>query len=210
MAMFFNRGSKPAAAAAAAAKPDVEVQFDKLLQTAATTDDSLSPQHLVALAGTLGIHEDDIVLYVLAWKLQCKTPMKISRDEWVRGLLGMRIDTMEKLKVAVPVLRNELKTSTNFRNFYNFVFDWVRESPQAKYVSTETACVMWPLIFEGRGFPHLKLWLEFFSSVYKKTVSRDLWRQTFDFAQISLESYDPSSSWPTAMDEFVEWQKSRK
>lgn len=206
--MFFNRGggAKPGSAAA---KPEIEVQFEKLLQTAAINDDSMSPQHLVALSAQLGVYEDDIVLYILAWKLQCKAPMKISRDEWVRGLLAMRLDTMEKLKAAIPVLRNELRTPSNFRSFYNFVFDWVRENNQAKYISTDTACAMWPIVFDGRGFASLKLWLEFFSSVYKKTVSRDLWRQTLDFSQVSLDAYDPSSSWPTAMDEFVEWRKGR-
>ena len=107
------------------------------------------------------------------------------------------------------MLRNELRTSTNFRSFYNFVFDWVRENPQARYVSAETACVMWPIVFEGRAFPHQKLYIDFFTNVYKKTISRDLWRQSLDFSQISLDAYDPTSSWPTAIDEFVEWQKSK-
>lgn len=204
--MFFSR--KPDAAAKAT-KSDIELQFDKLLQSAQCDDDCLSPQHLVALAQLLAVHEDDIVLYILAWKLQCKIPLKIARDEWVRGLLALRIDTIEKLKGAVPVLRNELRTSTNFRSFYNFVFDWVRENPQARYVSAETACVMWPIVFEGRAFPHQKLYIDFFTNVYKKTISRDLWRQSLDFSQISLDAYDPTSSWPTAIDEFVEWQKSK-
>lgn len=207
MSLFFNRGKN-----SSGTKSDIEVQFDKLVQSLQSQDgtDSLHPQHLVVLAEQLGIGEDDIALYVLAWKLKASEPMTIHKREWVDGLLRMRIDTMAKLKMAVPALRNELSDAINFRDFYFFVFDWTRESTASRYLPNETACTMWPLVFQTKRFPLLKQWLDFIANVYKKGISKDLWRQTLDFSTVDLNKYDSNGSWPTAMDEFVAWMKINK
>lgn len=195
----------------AAAKASAEAMYDKLLASAAPSQsdpDALSAPHLVSLAEMIGIHEDDILLYIIVWKLQAKSkPCHITRDEFVSGMQQMRLDSFDKLKAAIPALRREIQSPNNFRDFYYFVFDWLRESPQSRSIPNDTACVMWPLLLTTAQFPNLDHWLKFIQEVYKKAVGKDLWQQTLAFSQVPLESYDPNGSWPSAMDEFVTWMK---
>lgn len=167
--------------------------------------------HLPALADSLQISADDVVMYILPWKLAAKVPLQISLAEWTDGLRAMRIDSIDKLRQGLPNLRSEIRTANGFKMFYYFVFDWIRETETAKFVSNEAACDVWELIFPagGKSFPLLSKWVEFIRNVYKKNISKDLWRQTHDFAQVTgdLSKYDSNAAWPTAMDEFVEWMK---
>jgi DCN1-like protein 1/2 len=204
---MFSRSSAPK-------KSQIDTQFDQLLDTTADVDagdrSSLDVQHLATLAGVLAISEDDIVLYIIAWKLGCKVPHHVSRDEWTQGFARMRIDSLARLQASLTALRAEMIPAQNFRDFYFFIFDWTRESPMAKYVTNEVALVMWPLLFNESNFKLLPSWLEFIAST-DKPVSKDVWRQTLDFAKLqSLSEYDPSGSWPSLMDNFVTWMENKK
>lgn len=203
-----SNNTKGAPPGPSGAKSKMEMDFERVLATAAPAEpDTLAPIHLAALASMLGISDDDIAIYILAWKLQAKKPYSITRQEWTAGFTRMKIEGIDKLKVAVPALRGEIQTPNAFKDFYFFLFDWLKETPAAKQVTNEVAVTMWPLLFKGRHFPHLAVWLEFIEKIYKRAVSKDLWRQTLDFASCNIASYDPSGSWPSAMDEFFEWTK---
>lgn len=205
-----------AASKAAVPPAEIEGQFDKLLASVPSGDesgasDALTPPHLVTLAGLLGVHEDDVVIYIIAWKLGAKKPCKIQREEWVAGMRQMGIPNLDKLKASVPVLRNEIAGTTSFRSFYMFVFEWLRETPAARFVTNEVASTMWPLLLRGRKLPLLDSWLVFVAEVFKKPVSKDLWAQAPDFlATVNIDSYDPSGSWPSAVDDFVDWMKKKR
>ena len=194
-------------------KPQIEAQFDQLLDTTADVDagdrGSLEVQHLATLASVLAISEDDIVLYIIAWKLGCKVPHHVTRDEWNQGFARLRIDSLARLQASLTALRQEIAPPQNFREFYFFIFDWTRETPMAKYVTNEVAVVMWPLLFTEQSFKLLPQWLEFVAE-HDKPVSKDVWRQTLDFARLgSLAEYDPAGSWPSLMDTFVGWMEKR-
>lgn len=186
-------------------KADIGQEFSKLC----TDGQKLTIEHLPALAEALQISPDDIVMYILPWKLNSKTPLEISKEEWVEGMKTMRIESLDRLRQALPNLRNDIRMDHNFKAFYNFVFEWVRDSPNAKYLPNEGACDLWQLLFAGRSFTMIEKWLQFIKTVHGKSVSRDLWRQTLEFAPVTMDlsKYDPDGAWPTAMDEFVEWVK---
>jgi DCN1-like protein 1/2 len=199
---MFGRGSKNS----------LEASFDSFYAADASRGDpnSLGPVHLLELASALGVSGDDIVMYIIVWKLRCQTPQTVKKEEWLKGLAAMKIESIEKLKAALPTFRNEITSANNFRDFYAFLFDWIRDSPSLKVITSETAVALWTMLFSPpspRTFPLRDKWLEFMSTVHKKAVSKDLWKQTLEFSAITLDKYDPESSWPTAMDEFVEWVK---
>ena len=190
----------------------LEASFDKFYAADTSRSDptSIGPIHLMELATALNIPPDDLVMYVILWKLKCQTPQTVKKDEWVKGLTAMKIESLDKLKAALPTLRNEISNANNFRDFYCFLFDWMRDNATAKFISNETAVAMWQLLFSPpspKSFSLLPKWLDFMQNVFKKGVSKDLWKQTLEFSAVTLDKYDPNSSWPTAMDEFVEWAK---
>ncbi|CUG38104.1 cullin-binding protein, putative [Bodo saltans] len=182
---------------------------DKVFRKLTNDGPKLTIEHLPALAEALQISTDDIVMYIIPWKLQAAVPLEISEEEWSKGMKTMRIDSIDRLRQALPNLRNDIKAANSFKSFYNFVFEWVRDGPNAKYLPNDAACDLWELLFTGRPFPMLSKWVNFIKTVHTKSISRDLWRQTLEFAPITanLASYDTDGAWPTAMDDFVEWAK---
>jgi DCN1-like protein 1/2 len=65
------------------------------------------------------------------------------------------------------------------------------------------------------GLDFLPLWLEFLESKWQKAVNRDLWRQTLAFMvkakeDESLGFWSEESSWPSVIDDFVQWVKVEK
>ena len=218
MSMFKFGSSKQSSNQAASSsanngcKAGAESMFDRLMESAPVSEpDALAPPHLAALASILGLHEDDIAIYIILWKVQAKRrPCFVYRDEWVSGMQSMRLDSIEKLKAAIPALRKDITVPQNFQSFYYFCFDWLREAPQAKIIPNETACVMWPILFTKTQFPLLDEWVTFMSDVYKKPVNKDLWQQTLAFAGTNIKDYDPDGAFPLAMDEFVGWMKQKQ
>ena len=208
-----------------ATRPQIDQQFDQLFESvhgqptekgAGTgsggprSGDFLDVHHLLELARILGVHEDDVILYAIAWKLDAKTPHVITREEWEQGFARLRIESLARLQAALPALRHELASPASFKPFYYWVFDWSRESPQAKYLSQETAVTMWPLLFAGHTFHLLPEWIEFWNTVrHGKGVTRDVWRQTLEFSTVKLTDYDDEGSWPSVMDDFVTWAKAK-
>jgi DCN1-like protein 1/2 len=50
---------------------------------------------------------------------------------------------------------------------------------------------------------------------FKKSVNKDMWNETLKFAKLTLEDetmsfWTEESSWPSVIDEFVDWVKNEK
>lgn len=63
--------------------------------------------------------------------------------------------------------------------------------------------------------PWCTWWIEFLNSEWKRSVNKDVWNQTLKFAQLTLEDeaisfWNEEASWPSVIDEFVEWVKKEK
>ena len=53
------------------------------------------------------------------------------------------------------------------------------------------------------------------TSEWKKSVNKDMWNETLKFAQLTLDDetlgfWNEEASWPSVIDEFVEWVKREK
>lgn len=94
----------------------------------------------------------------------------------------------------------------------------------AKAVPLEAAITFWELLFtsplsavrwETPNSPWFTWWTEFLNSSWKKSVNRDMWNETLKFAKLTLEDeamsfWNEESSWPSVIDDFVEWVKKEK
>lgn len=188
----------------------LDADFSAILATSPvegnTTD--LLPQHFTALASALRVSlENDIALYALAWKLKCKQPLKITRQEWCDGLASMRCTTVGAAAAAMESLRAEVVPDENFRSFYDFVFEWVRDNSSQRFLAIDTVLALWPLMFKDRKFPHLQRFIEFVQARNTKTIPRDVWKQMYHFQRADLNNWDENGSWPSLMDDFVHAQK---
>lgn len=119
--------------------------------------DVLELAQLETLADMLGLSLDDTSMYCLAWSWSCQLPLKITKNEFMKGLMlleksmniGKKCDTTtskQNLLVKAPksefepfltAIRNHIddvkkllrQDVKKLRDFYRFIFKWV-QSPE--------------------------------------------------------------------------------
>ena len=186
-----------------------------------STDNALHLEGIVAIAEEemkLDLAED-ISFYVLAWKLDAKTPTQISRDEWTSGMSNLGCKTIKDVIARLPGLRAEITSKANFTKFYKWLFQWSKESLTARVVKKDAAVGNWELILKTAlptgKWTHTDDWIDFIENKYaQKFVTEDLWTQLFVWISTpgseNLASYDESAAWPAAIDQFVSWKNGGK
>jgi DCN1-like protein 1/2 len=60
----------------------------------------------------------------------------------------------------------------------------------------------------------LDLWLDFLQKKWTKSVNKDMWNQTFEFFQKSMQDetlsfWSEDGAWPSVIDDFVAYNKER-
>jgi hypothetical protein len=193
----------------------MDAEFSKILATVPVPGcDDMLAQHLPALADFLGCKlDDDIAIFALAWRFKCKNPTSFTREEWNNGWKTLKVTNQGAAKNIIGGLRAETVPDDAFRSFYDFVFEWSREVNTARFVATETAVAMWPLLWKNRSFGHLTKFIEFLNKKSVKSITRDVWQQMWHFSKLSaaqISSYDFSSAWPSLFDDFVEAVQQKK
>jgi len=97
-----------------------------------------------------------------------------------------------------------------FKQFYTFIFDYLKEDK--KILLIDEASLIWTTLYKGR-WGLLDKWIQFLQQENKKSISRDTWQQLYEFIEqnpSTIVNHDPTSSWPVAIDEFVDWVKEHK
>eukprot|EP01027_Heterolobosea_sp_BB2_P010536 GEZU01015453.1.p1 GENE.GEZU01015453.1~~GEZU01015453.1.p1 ORF type:complete len:289 (-),score=93.66 GEZU01015453.1:206-994(-) len=172
--------------------------------------DAIQGEGLIQFANDLEVDPEDIVMMVILWKLNSEVQYQVSRSEFVDGFANMGLDTLEKIKARIPQFRNDIKDPAQFKQFYNFVFDYNKAEGQ-KSMAPDIAVASWRLLLQGR-YKHLDLWCDFIEKEYKKAISRDTWTQFLDFINTvnpDFSNYDEDGAWPVMIDEFVEYAREK-
>eukprot|EP01116_Phalansterium_solitarium_P006488 TRINITY_DN187_c0_g3_i1.p1 TRINITY_DN187_c0_g3~~TRINITY_DN187_c0_g3_i1.p1 ORF type:complete len:626 (+),score=187.98 TRINITY_DN187_c0_g3_i1:243-2120(+) len=169
--------------------------------------DAVHGAGIMQLQTDLGVTDDeDPSVLIIAWKLQCARVWEISRHEFVTGLNVHAAPTLDKLRTRVKEWREALRDPTQFKSFYNFVFDYLKEDK--KILLIDEALIAWNIALKDRPWPLLDTFFRFLQAANKKAVSRDTWQQLLPFMSAyptDLKDYDAMASWPSIFDEFNEW-----
>nr|AJR16774.1 defective in cullin neddylation 1 protein [Petunia integrifolia subsp. inflata] len=159
------------------------------------------------LCNDLQVEPQDIVMLVISWQFRAETICEFSKQEFIGGVQALEVDSVEKFKKKIPSLRSELKDEDNFRDIYNFAFDWAKEKGQ-KSLALDTAIGLWQLLFAEFQWPLVDHWCQFIQERHNKAISRDVWFQLLEFAKTvdsTLSNYDAEGAWPCLLDEFAEY-----
>ena len=129
------------------------------------------------------------------------------KSEFTSGLKALGCDTIQKLKAKIPELRQQLNDPRFFKQIYNFIFVFSRETG-CRSLNLEVAVELWRMLL-GSKFPMVERWISFLLAREKKhDISKDTWEMLLDFfenvTKNGIEAHDPNSCWPTLIDEFVE------
>ena len=133
-----------------------------------------------------------------------------------------RADTVTKQKAHVLGQIKQLHSDMAlFKRVYRYTFVCTKEKGQ-KALALENALIYWGLLFNSPGIPWvtpstnwIELWSEFLRSKWTKSVNKDMWNQTFEFFQRtmqdeSLSFWSEDSAWPGVIDEFVAYAKEKR
>lgn len=107
----------------------------------------------------LGLPVDSKEVLIVAWKFRAATQCEFSREEFINGMHELGADSIEKLNVQLPMLAEDLKDPVVFKDFYQFTFNYAKDSTQ-KGLDVDMAIAYWRIVLKGR-FKFLEFWCEF-------------------------------------------------
>ncbi|KAH7882049.1 defective in Cullin neddylation protein 1 [Phlebopus sp. FC_14] len=201
-------------------------------------DDDIAAEGTVALCKTLGVDPEDVVLLSIAFELKSPRVGQWNRKGWLEGWRNLGCDTIDAMKKKLPSLRKKLGSDPlYFREVYNYTFSFARSEGQ-RSLALEVALAYWELLLpfglaegalnhvsssegedvdmdedEGWQSQHTEFWLEFMRQKGGKGVSKDTWQMLTEFIRsidAKFAKHDASASWPSTIDDFVEWAKREK
>lgn len=157
--------------------------------------------------------EDEHSEHILAWKCNAKEMGFLSKEEFVKGLAALEVDTREALGPKLAAEKDRvLSDQTLFNAFYRYLFEYVRGTKRAAVDVTEATVVwkMWLIQGAPHHYRHIDTVIQWLQEVDPAPISKDLWGQLCIFWTLMDEqfsSYDPNDAWPIRIDAFMEWRK---
>ncbi|XP_051131589.1 uncharacterized protein LOC127251773 [Andrographis paniculata] len=173
---------------------------------------TIDPDGIEVLCSDLKVEHTDVRILMLAWKMDARRQGYFTQDEWQKGLKALRVDTIDKLRKALPVLEREVLCPENFEGFYKYAFQYCLTEEKQKCLDIESTCLLLNLVL-GCMYQHqVDSFTEFLKSQKDyKVINMDQWTNFLRFCQeISfpdLRDYDTSEAWPLLLDNFVDWMK---
>jgi hypothetical protein len=176
--------------------------------------DAITGDGTVQLAQDLGAEDiTDATLMIIAWKFASSKTWEFTRDEFIGALGIYRISDLATLKQRIAVWKSDLDDAHIFKDFYCFLFDYLKEDANKTVLLIDEATMVWDTLDIGKRWPLFARFTKFLADSNVKSINRDAWRQMLEFARVypqSIDNFDPDGAWPLLFDEFVDWLQENK
>ncbi|XP_077983628.1 DCN1-like protein 4 [Glandiceps talaboti] len=179
-------------------------------QEYSSDEDGIGPDGMEKFCEDIGVEPENIVMLVIAWKLEAKQMGFFTLDEWLKGMTQLQVDSVVKVRAKLEFLRSLLNDPVLFKQIYRFAYDFARDKDQ-RSMDIETAKIMLSLLL-GRQWVLFSSFHQFLEQSKYKVINKDQWCNILEFSRTinsDLSNYDEDGAWPVMLDEFVEWQRAR-
>eukprot|EP00796_Vickermania_ingenoplastis_P004423 gene4423-3222_t len=184
---------------------EIEKYFEFLKQ--GEMGDHIGAKGLETLVRELKMEWMSFEMLVLMWKLRATRLGVVTRGEWNLAMydsgITQQLHLRSKVNEWISEARNNKET---FTEMYNFLYDYLR-GENIRWMESETAVRSWNVLIPNN--PIVKQWCQWVETVYRSEISRDVWQQFWQLLCVhpQLNDYEVDGKWPTALDDFVAWQK---
>ncbi|KAK6631800.1 DCN1-like protein 4 [Polyplax serrata] len=179
--------------------------------TSADDPDTLGPEGMEKFCEDIGVEPENVVMLVLAWKMNANQMGFFSQQEWLKGLIELQCDTIPKLQLKLEYLKSLLNDPATFKSIYRYAYDFARDKDQ-RSMDIETAKAMLQLLL-GKHWSLFGQFNVFLEQSKYKVINKDQWCNILEFSRTNnsdLNNYDVDGAWPVMLDEFVEWYRASK
>ncbi|XP_019768707.1 DCN1-like protein 4 isoform X2 [Dendroctonus ponderosae] len=170
--------------------------------------DTLGPEGMEKFCKCIGVEPENVVMLVLAYKMQARRMGFFTKDEWLKGLSDLQCDTIQKLQFKLDFMCSLLNDQNVFKAVFRYAYDFARDKDQ-RSMDMETAKAMLQLLL-AKQWSLFKQFDEFLDQSKYKVINKDQWCNILEFSRTifnDLSNYDVDGAWPVMLDEFVEWLK---
>ncbi|KAF4462371.1 Defective in cullin neddylation 1 [Fusarium albosuccineum] len=196
----------------------LESLFDSL-QDASDEKDKLELESTMSyLTEKLKVSIENAELLVALELLQAPAVGVITRRGYVDGwkFTGVGASHQEHAAYLRKLISSLSSDQALFKKVYRHAFVAGRETDQ-KALSLENALVYWDILFappgmawKTRNHNWLDLWKGFLNAKWTRSVNKDMWNMTLEFALKSLSDetlsfWNEDGAWPSVIDDFVEF-----
>ncbi|KAI1338192.1 DUF298-domain-containing protein [Xylariaceae sp. FL0016] len=223
---YFQGNGGGGAASGAARETALNKLFDSLRNETEDAKDTLGADTAMKYLQSIGAELDDASLFVAMELLQAPAIGEVPRSGFVTGWKNTGVPNIDKLDAQKAHFQDvvaSLKTDdSTFRKIYRHTFVAGKESDQ-RALSLENSLVYWEILFKdpgqewvgkASGIDWLHEWTSFLKENWSRSVNKDMWNQTLEFAfksrdDESLSFWNEDGAWPGVIDDFVEWWRKK-
>ncbi|XXQ36431.1 Defective in cullin neddylation protein [Plasmodiophora brassicae] len=207
-----NQGRGQSSTNSAALAPTLSPLFD---QYEDPNDKNLCvADYLVIFLNDIGCDPEGVNALALMWALNASKMGIITREEFVNGFSALGCTTLADMKNAAnKTVPSMLANEQEFREFYKWLFDYMKEDEKKRTISKDLALAVWGIVFNESMMPLVKPLSTFIAESETDAFSKDMWMQSYEFMRdtaADLSNFDPAGAWPSLIDEFVESRKGRQ
>ncbi|KAK5655322.1 hypothetical protein OQA88_5889 [Cercophora sp. LCS_1] len=230
--LYFNSTEPADFGADPSAGPKVEDKLNELFDSLLSQQDlesdesknTMGAASLEAYANSLEVNPVNHETFVLLEIVQAEILGTISRKGFVDGWKSAASDTTFRVQPDIAsqkkYIRHRVAEAARdpayFKTLYQRAFLAGRELHQ-KSVDKYVAVAFWGMLFGPAVHPWrtkavdwLGAWNSFLESEWNRSVNRDMWNQTFIFANKTMADdtlgfWSEDQAWPGVIDDFVLW-----
>ncbi|KAL8138705.1 hypothetical protein V2J09_004706 [Rumex salicifolius] len=175
----------------------------------------IDPDGIEKLCSDIKVDHTDVRILMLAWKMQSEKQGYFTLEEWRRCLKPLCVNTVAKLKKAIPEIEKEVRRPSNFVQFYSYAFKYCLTEEKQKSIDIDTVCQLLDIVLGSLFRAHADYLIDFLKEQTDyKAINMDQWVGFYRFCnEISfpdMSNYDADMAWPLILDNFAAWMKAKQ